>query len=71
MTLEYLLVDGYNIINAWPELRELGNLEHARARLVELLASYGAFRGIEVIVVFDSPATVPQPPQDIDGVTVC
>jgi predicted RNA-binding protein with PIN domain len=70
MTPEYLLVDGYNVINAWPELRDLGNLEHARARLVELLASYRAFRGIEVIVVFDSPATVPQPPQDIDGVTV-
>lgn len=70
MTPGYLLVDGYNVINAWPELRELGNLEHARARLVELLASYGAFRGIKVIVVFDSPATVSQPPQDIDGVTV-
>lgn len=70
MTPEYLLVDGYNIINAWSELRELGNLEHARARLVELLASYRAFRGIEVIVVFDSPVTVPQPSQDIDGVVV-
>lgn len=70
MSAEHLLVDGYNVINAWPELRELGNLEHARARLIELLASYRAFRGIEVIVVFDSPATVPQPPQDIDGVTV-
>ena len=31
MTLEYLLVDGYNVINAWPELRELGNLEHESA----------------------------------------
>ena len=36
MTPEYLLVDGYNVINTWPELRELGNLEHARARLIEV-----------------------------------
>jgi predicted RNA-binding protein with PIN domain len=70
MTPEYLLVDGYNVINAWPKLRELGNLEHAHTRLVELLTSHRAFRGIEVIVVFDSPATVSQPPQDFDGVMV-
>jgi hypothetical protein len=47
MTSEYLLVDGYNVINTWPELQELGNLENARARLVELLANYGAFRDAE------------------------
>lgn len=29
MTPRYLFIDGYNVINAWPELRELGNLEHA------------------------------------------
>jgi hypothetical protein len=39
--------EGYNVINTWPELRELGNLEHVQAGLVELLASYGAFRGAE------------------------
>ena len=36
MTSGYLLVDGYNVINTWPELRELGNLKHAHAGLVEL-----------------------------------
>ena len=36
---EYLIVDGYNIIGAWPELQELKetNLEHARARLIEII----------------------------------
>ncbi len=32
MTPGYLFVDDCNVINAWPELRELGNLEHARER---------------------------------------
>ena len=36
---EYLIVDGYNIIGAWPELQALKeeNLEYARARLIEIL----------------------------------
>jgi predicted RNA-binding protein with PIN domain len=29
MTTEHLLVDSYNVINVWPELRELGNSQHA------------------------------------------
>jgi len=29
MTPEHLLIDGYSVINVWPELRELGNPEHA------------------------------------------
>jgi predicted RNA-binding protein with PIN domain len=29
MTAGYLFVDGYHVINAWPELQELGNLECA------------------------------------------
>lgn len=37
MTSEYLLVDGYNVINTWPELRELDNLEHARPDLHDFL----------------------------------
>jgi len=51
-----LIVDGYNMIGAWKELRSLKdtNLEEARNRLVELLAEYQAVMGWRVIVVFDA-----------------
>lgn len=55
---KYLLVDGYNVINAWPELKRLSsiNLEEARVALVDQLIDIGAYRGEEVIVVFDAYA---------------
>jgi len=54
--MDLLIVDGYNMIGAWPELIELKkkDLEAARDRLVELLAEYRGFTGTEVIVVFDA-----------------
>ncbi|MBQ9695141.1 MAG: NYN domain-containing protein [Oscillospiraceae bacterium] len=53
---EYLLVDGYNIIFAWDDLRQISreNLDAARAELVHRLANYRGYRGCEVIVVFDA-----------------
>ncbi|KXG74802.1 NYN domain-containing protein [Thermotalea metallivorans] len=52
----YLLVDGYNIINAWPRLKRAGmeNLQEAREQLIEILAEYKSFTGEEVIIVFDA-----------------
>jgi predicted RNA-binding protein with PIN domain len=54
--MQILLVDGYNIIGAWVELRKLkeDKLVDARDRLIELMAEYKAFTGIRVIVVFDA-----------------
>ena len=54
--MNILLVDGYNIIGAWPELRELKerNLSEARDRLIEKMAEYQAYSGYRVIVVFDA-----------------
>lgn len=53
---EYLLVDGYNIIFAWEELKTIAreNLDAARATLAEILANYRGFRGGEIILVFDA-----------------
>ncbi len=53
---EYILVDGYNIIFAWDELRKLAkdNLDAARERLIERLRNYQGFRQCAVIVVFDA-----------------
>ena len=53
---EYLLVDGYNIIFAWDELREMArtNLDAARLMLMDILCNYQGFRKCVVILVFDA-----------------
>ena len=53
---EYLLVDGYNIIFAWDELKAVAqeNIEAARMMLADLLADYRGVRKCEVILVFDA-----------------
>lgn len=53
---EYLLVDGYNIIFAWEELKALAaeNLEGARAKLMEIMCNYQGFCGCHLILVFDA-----------------
>ncbi|OZI10618.1 hypothetical protein CEW92_15955 [Bacillaceae bacterium SAS-127] len=54
--MNILIVDGYNIIGDWPELRELKkhDLASARDRLIERMAEYQGFTGSRVIVVFDA-----------------
>ncbi|MFY4777143.1 NYN domain-containing protein [Metabacillus sp. RGM 3146] len=51
-----LLVDGYNIIGAWPELRELkeNHFTEARDILIQKMAEYQAYTEYKVIVVFDA-----------------
>ncbi|MCD7827220.1 MAG: TetM/TetW/TetO/TetS family tetracycline resistance ribosomal protection protein [Clostridiales bacterium] len=52
---KYLIVDGYNCIFAWDELKQIAedNLEAARHRLADILCNYGAFVKTEIILVFD------------------
>ena len=52
----YLLVDGYNIIFSWDELKKLAedNLDLARSRLISIMSNYRGFRPCEVIIVFDA-----------------
>lgn len=52
----YLLVDGYNIIFSWPELKSLSdkNLDAARGRLMDILCNYQGYKGMVVILVFDA-----------------
>lgn len=51
-----LLVDGYNIIGAWPELqgKKQESLEEARDLLIDKMAEYQARTGYRVIIVFDA-----------------
>ncbi|WP_312369624.1 TetM/TetW/TetO/TetS family tetracycline resistance ribosomal protection protein [Lachnoclostridium sp.] len=53
---EYLLVDGYNIIFAWPELKEHAdeNMDGARMKLLDILCNYQGIRKCKIIVVFDA-----------------
>jgi len=52
----FLVVDGYNIIHAWPEFEKLidSGLEHARYKLVSILANYSHLCGQKIFVVFDA-----------------
>lgn len=55
---EYYIVDGYNVINMWPELKALqGDLSAARDKLVHMLAEYGEYEKYKMIVVFDAMFT--------------
>lgn len=56
MKKEYLLVDGYNIIFAWDNLRKLAeeSIDAARDKLINLLCNYQGVKKIEVILVFDA-----------------
>ncbi|HEX7065073.1 MAG TPA: NYN domain-containing protein [Bacillales bacterium] len=54
--MDILLVDGYNMIGAWPELQKLKDVDFAAARdlLIEKMAEYQAYTGYKVMVVFDA-----------------
>ena len=73
--MQTLIVDGYNVVHAWPELKRIlqsRGLEDARDRLVHVLSEYAAHTGIKVTVVFDSRERTEsaEPPEVVDGVTV-
>ena len=53
---EYLVVDGYNIIFAWEELKSLAktSMDAARTALIEILSNYQGYRRCKVIIVFDA-----------------
>lgn len=53
---EYLLVDGYNIIFAWDELKELAEqtIDGARGKLLDILCNYQGMKKCRLIAVFDA-----------------
>lgn len=53
---DYLIVDGYNIIFAWDELKKIAasDLDSARAELIKIMSNYQGVSGYEIIVVFDA-----------------
>lgn len=56
MSEEYLIVDGYNVINSWPDLIKLKeeSYDHARLKLLEVLMNYYGTVKKQIILVFDA-----------------
>lgn len=52
----YVFVDGYNVINSWPELDRIKkySFESARTKLIEMIQNYAAYKGCKVFIVFDA-----------------
>ncbi len=65
---EYLLVDGYNVIFAWDDLKELAeiNLDGARGKLLDILCNYQAVKKCSLIAVFDAYRLKGHPTETFD-----
>ena len=55
-TTEYVLVDGYNVIHAWDDLRPIAesDIDGSRNALINILCNYQGYRQCELILVFDA-----------------
>ena len=53
---DYVILDGYNVIHAWGELKAASEIDFSLAReaLIRLMCSYSAFKRCKVIIVFDA-----------------
>ncbi|MTI80718.1 MAG: NYN domain-containing protein [Firmicutes bacterium] len=53
---DYYVIDGYNIIHAWPRFNKIreDSLGHSRDKLIEILSNYAASTGAKVTIVFDA-----------------
>ncbi|MGG7163084.1 NYN domain-containing protein [Clostridium ihumii] len=54
--MKRIFVDGYNVINSWPELRNIKDYsyESARAKLLDIMLNYAAFCGCKIEIVYDA-----------------
>ena len=72
--MDRLIVDGYNVVHAWPDLKRLlsVSLEAARDGLVERMGVYSLVTGTQVTVVFDAHRTTARnnAEEEKDGVKV-
>ncbi len=54
--MKTIFVDGYNVINSWPDLKQNkdSSFEGARQALIDKLHNYGVFKACKIVVVFDA-----------------
>ncbi len=53
----FIIIDGYNVIYAWDDLRAMadaGDLSGAREKLVNVVTNYASFTGVRAVIVFDA-----------------
>ena len=69
---QYLIVDGYNVIFAWPELAEMAqsDLDGARRHLCDRLSSYAAYKKCRLVVVFDGYKVKGNPGEKLEYVGI-
>lgn len=53
---DYLIIDGYNILNAWDDVFDLDmlSMEEARIKLLDILSDFQGHSGYRLVVVFDA-----------------
>lgn len=54
--MRIVFVDGYNVLNCWPELRDIisYDIDAARKRLIEIMQNYSSYKEYKVIIVYDA-----------------
>lgn len=54
--MKIIFVDAYNVINAWPNLRDIKDYsyESARQKLINVLQNYATYKGSKIFIVFDA-----------------
>lgn len=54
--MKTIFVDGYNVINSWPDLKQKKDFsfEAARQTLIDKLHNYGVFKACKIVLVFDA-----------------
>lgn len=58
--MKIIFVDGYNVINSWPNLKagKGENLQGSRQKLIDILHNYGSYNNCRVVLVFDAHKVV-------------
>ena len=54
--MKTFFVDGYNVINSWPNLKQIKDFsyESSRQKLIDTLQNYSEFKGYKMFIVFDA-----------------
>lgn len=54
--MKTIFVDGYNVVNSWPDLKQKKDFsfEGARQTLIDKLHNYGVFKACKIVLVFDA-----------------
>ncbi len=54
--MKTVFVDGYNVINSWPNLKKIKDYsyESSRQQLIDTLQNYSEFKGYKIFIVFDA-----------------